>query len=118
MTSNDDRRLIASGGDPDRPYSHLEPVVAAELSWGNRVLSNWGRTDPLLDDRTLSLMRPFHIDQLRQTFRFPPTVRLYAMLPRPGYREKGRLLLSDTERYVTIYSPLPKEWTEAGEVEL
>jgi hypothetical protein len=120
MTDDDTRRLIAPCGTPDRPQAHLEPIVEAELAWGNRVLSKWGRSDKLLDDRSLTLTEPFHIELLRKTFRFPPNVRMWAILPRPGHRhDKPRLLLSDTDRYVTIHSPLSDDWPYGeGEVTL
>lgn len=119
MTSNDDRRLIAAEGDPDRAYSHLEPIVEAELSWGNSILYDWRWTDKLLDDRTLTLRQPFHVDLLRQTFRFPPNIRMYAMFPRPGYRERGRVMINDLNQYVTIDAPLPKDWPYgSGHVDL
>lgn len=116
----DARVRIAAAGTPVEPYAHLQPVIEAELSWGNRVLSKWGRSDPLLDDRTLSLAHPLHVELLRERFRFPPNVKLYAILPRPGYRhEKARLLLSDTGRYVAVHSPLPADWAYGeGEVDL
>lgn len=118
MSNDDTRRPIAAHGGADRPQEHLDPVVEAELAWGNRVLSGWGRSDKLLDDRSLTLAYPFHIDRLRQTFRFPPNIRMWAILPRPGYRhDKPRLLLSDTDAYVTVHSPLPADWPHAeGEV--
>ncbi|MCW2506037.1 MAG: hypothetical protein JWO79_4321 [Actinomycetia bacterium] len=117
MTSDDRRRPIAPHGEPDRRYAHLEPIVEAELSWGNRVDYNWRRLDKLLDDRILTLMEPFHIGLLRRTFLFPPNIRLYAVLPRPGYKhDVGRLLISDTEDFVKIDSPLPEGWTEEGEL--
>lgn len=113
----DARRLIASAGTPERVYAHLEPIVEAELSWGNRVRSTWRRLDKLLDDRTLSLRDPLHVDLIKQTFRFPGTVQMWAVLPRPGHREKGRLLISDTTAFVTVDSPLPQDWTYAGRIE-
>ncbi|MEW2522304.1 hypothetical protein [Actinacidiphila alni] len=116
-----DRRVpLAPTGLPDRPEAHLEPVVAAEVAWGNRVLAPWSRTDPLLDDRALSFLYPMHVELLRAKFRFPASVTLHAILPRPGYRrEKARLLLTDTDRYVTIHSPLPEDWPYGeGEVAL
>jgi len=117
MTSDDPRRPIASSGEPGRRYAHLEPIVEAELSWGNRIQSDWRRFDKFLDDRSLTLIWPFHLDKLRETFRFPPTVRLLATLPRPGDKhDKGRLVISDTEDFVMIYSPLPEGWTQHGEV--
>jgi hypothetical protein len=120
MSSDDTRQPIAAHGTGDHPETHLEPVVQAELAWGNRILSPWGRSDKLLDDRSLALAQPFHLDELRATFRFPPTVRMWAILPRPGYRhDKPRLLLSDTDAYVTIHSPLPEPWPHGeGEVTL
>jgi hypothetical protein len=114
---DDPRRLIASRGEPGRRYAHLEPIVEAELSWGNRVLSKWGRLDPLLDDRSLSLTAPFHLAQLRETFRFPPTIRLSATLPRTGgKRDKGRMVIADPADFIMIYAPLPEGWTQEGEL--
>jgi len=115
VTSDDRRHLLASRGEPGRPYTHLQPIVEVEEFWGNRVKYDWCRTDKLLDDRTLTLRDPFHLDRLRETFRFPPNIRLYAVLPRPGYKHDiGRLLISDTEDFVKIESPLPEGWTEEG----
>jgi len=115
MASADPRRPIASAGTRERPQTHLEPVVEAELSWGNQIELEWGRLDKFLDDRSMSLMRPLHIEKLRETFRFPPHVLLSATLPRPTYKhDRGRLVISDTENFVMIYSPLPEGWTEEG----
>jgi hypothetical protein len=116
----DSRKPIATMGLPDRPEVHLDPVVRAELAWGNRVQSAWGRLDKLLDDRSLTLARPLHVEELRRSFRFPANVRLYAALPRPE-RQGGApgLQLSDVDRFVTIRSPLPGDWPYGeGEVEL
>jgi hypothetical protein len=106
----DDRRPIAAIGWLRRPQAHLEPIVAAELSWGNRIDYDWRRTDKLLDDRTLRLTSPFHLDRLRATFRFPPNVRMYANLPGPRPGQIGRVLISDFEDYVNIEAPLPEGW--------
>ena len=116
----DSRRAIAAMGLPDRPEAHLDPVVQAELAWGNRVLSMWGRLDKLLDDRSLTLARPFHVEGLGRAFRFPANVRLYAVLPRPGHQDGPPCLqLSDVDRFVTIRSPLPEDWPHGeGQVEL
>jgi hypothetical protein len=109
--------VIAAAGKPGHDYAHLEPIVEAELSWGNRIFSNWGRTDKLLDDRTLALRDPFHVDLIRQTFRFPDSVQMWSVLRRPGHREPGGFLISDTVAYATISSPLPHDWTYAGRIE-
>ncbi|SEO48850.1 hypothetical protein [Actinacidiphila rubida] len=111
---------IASSGTPGNRHAHLDPVVEAELAWGNRVSSTWGRTDKLLDDRSLTLAEPFHVAELRRTFRFPANIRLWAILPRPGHpREKPRMLLTDTDGYVTVHAPLPADWPHGeGEVAL
>lgn len=108
---DDEQRAVAAAGTDQEPHAHLVPVVEAELSWGNRVLSGWGRSDKLLDDRSLTLAYPFHVEDLRRTFRFPANIHLYAILPRPGYRhDKPRMLMTDVDRYVTIHAPLPGDW--------
>ncbi|MEC3998616.1 hypothetical protein VSR01_36080 [Actinacidiphila sp. DG2A-62] len=116
----DGRRPIAARGWRQQPQAHLEPVVHAELSWGNRIQSPWQRGDKLLDDRTLTLAEPFHVEKLRRTFRFPANIGLWAVLPRPGHRhERARMVMSDSEEYVTIHTPLPDEWPHGeGEVAL
>ncbi|MEU6854823.1 hypothetical protein ABZ901_33425 [Actinacidiphila alni] len=119
-STGESRVPIAAEGTASEPHAHLAPLVAAEIGWGNRVLAKWGRSDPLLDDRSLSFLYPLHVDALRRTFGFPPNIKLYAIMPRPGHpREKARLLLTDTDRYVTIHSPLPKDWPYGeGEIAL
>ena len=116
----DPRRPIATAGTPEHPYAHLVPVVEAELGWGNRVQSAWDRSDKLLDDRSLTLAYPFHVEELRRTFRFPANIHLYAILPRPGHRhDKPRMLMTDVDRYVTVHAPLPDDWPDGeGQVAL
>lgn len=118
--TTDERQPIAATGTREQPQAHLEPVVAAELGWGNRVLSKWGRSDKLFDDRSLTLAHPFHVEELRRTFHFPPNIHLYAILPRPGYRhDKPRMLMTDVDGYVTIHAPLPADWPHGeGQVAL
>jgi hypothetical protein len=122
MTDNDapdQRLLLATSGYDGMPEAHLEPIVSAELSWGNSIRQSWRRTDPLLDDRRLTLAEPLHVDLLRQTFRFPPSIGMYAVLPRPAGRQEGRLVIGDSANYVGINSPLPKDWPYGeGPVEL
>jgi hypothetical protein len=110
-------RLIAAHGEPGRAQAHLDPIAAAEVSWGNRVRLDWRRTDKLLDDRTLSLAEPFHVELLQRAFRLPDTVQMWAVPARPGRPEQGRLLISDTTAYVTIDSPLPAGWSFEGRIE-
>jgi hypothetical protein len=125
MTNSDDRDaldqrlLLAASGYAGMPEAHLEPLVSAELSWGNSIRQSWRRTDRLLDDRRLTLARPLHVDLLRQTFRFPPSIGMYAVLPRPATHQEGRLMIGDSANYVGIDSPLPKDWSFGeGPVEL
>jgi hypothetical protein len=119
IDDDDDRCSLASGGTPESRHAHLEPIVSAELRWGNSIQYGWRRVDPLLDDRSLRLARPFHVEQLRKSFRFPPNISLTAVLPRPGYRERGRLILEDANDFVAIDSPLPDVWPYgAGQITL
>ncbi|MBY8876161.1 hypothetical protein [Actinacidiphila acidipaludis] len=111
LPPNGPRRPIAAAGTREHPYAHLLPIVEAELACGNRVLSAWGRSDKLLDDRSLTLAQPFHVEDLRRAFRFPANIHLYAILPRPGHPlDKPRMLMTDVDRYVTIHAPLPADW--------
>jgi hypothetical protein len=120
MSDDDnDRCGLASSGTPENRHAHLEPVVSAELRWGNSIEYGWRRVDPLMDDRSLRLARPFHIERLRKSFLFPPDISLTAVLPRPGCRERGRLILEDANERVAIDSPLPDAWPYgAGEIRL
>jgi hypothetical protein len=65
--------VIADSGGPDRPYSHLLPIVEAEESWGNRVRSPFQRDR---DGWRMSMEHPLHVDQLRNAFVFPPHIEV------------------------------------------
>jgi hypothetical protein len=114
----DDTRLrIAASGTQDNPHSHLDPIVAAELSWGNRVVKNWYVTDWHFGYWDLQLEKPFHVELLRNTFRFAPNIKLFATGHHPG-GQQPQMGLGDS-RFVGISAPLPKEWPAVDrEIEL
>ncbi|MEU6854824.1 hypothetical protein ABZ901_33430 [Actinacidiphila alni] len=108
--------MIPSAGTDDNPHAHLDAVVAAEVGWGNRIERDWYVIDWHFGYWDLVLAKPFHIAELRETFAFPESVVLTATVPRPG--QKPSLFLGDS-RFVSITSPLPKDWPYGeGEVGL
>jgi hypothetical protein len=112
------RILIASAGIPDNPHAHLDVVVAAEVRWGNRVLRHWYITDPHFGYWDLRLARPFHVEQLRAAFVFPPRIGMSVVATRRGLQHAS-MSLGDTLNLVSITSPLSPDWPDAdAEIEL
>lgn len=85
--------VLADRGEPDRPYSHLLPVVEAEASWGNRPLDEFreGKDGVWY----VIMQRPLHLDRLRDSFVFPPNVRL-------GRTDTGGTYVTDVDAWVRI----------------
>jgi hypothetical protein len=100
---SDDRLRIASRGSFDSPHRHLDPVVEAELRWGNRIAEHWF-VDRRVGSAILRLREPLHVDLLRRTFVFPPGFRLRTVGPRPD--REPTMALADAE-HVGISGPLP-----------
>jgi hypothetical protein len=107
---SDDRTPIAPKGAPGNPHAHLDPVVQAELSWGNALARDWYDPNPKVGDPLrCELRRPLHVERLRAAFAFPPTVRLSTSAPR-GKGQRPLLHLYDARGWVQITSPLPDGW--------
>ncbi|CCB73210.1 MULTISPECIES: hypothetical protein [Streptomycetaceae] len=102
----DTRLLIAASGTEESPHAHLDPVVAAEVSWGNRIVRDWYITDWHFGFWDLRLERPFHVELLRSTFRFPPNVKLFTIGHHAGGQEP-KMGMGDG-RFVGITAPLPQ----------
>src|SRR5690242_11349990 len=96
----DDRLRIAVSGTRDNPHAHLDPVVSAEISWGNRVVRDW-YTEHHVGYWEIRLERPLHVELLRKTFRFPPTIGLAVTNTASDTREPV-MTLSDYQDYVWI----------------
>jgi hypothetical protein len=110
MTTEHPRLRVASRGAPDRPYAHLQPIVEAELGWGNRARSpRWFQPDPAHDPSVwyFDLDQPFHVEELRAAFVFPDNVRLGVFAPGP--RQPPRMSLGDGNR-IGITAPCPRDW--------
>ncbi|MEE4544880.1 hypothetical protein V2S66_23305 [Streptomyces sp. V4-01] len=103
---------VQPAGTGDNPHAHLDPVVAAEVRWGNRVERDWHITDPHFGYWDLTLARPFHLERLRAEFRFPPTIGLAAVASRPG-GQRASMSLGDSANLVGITAPLPAGWPDA-----
>jgi hypothetical protein len=68
MKKMDDLSLrIAASGTQENPHAHLDPIVAAELSWGNRIVKNWYVVDYHFGYWDLQLEQPFHVELLRSS---------------------------------------------------
>lgn len=110
MATDDNRRLIEAYGTHQAPHGNLDPVVEAELAWGNSIERDWRVGDPHLMDWTLVLAEPFHLDLLRETFRFAPGIRIGAF-PGTPHGLGPRLTMTDPA-YTSIISPLPAGWPD------
>lgn len=86
---------ILGTGSP-QPWSHLEPVVAAELSWGNTVLRPFRYESHGTYD--LDVGAPLHLDRLRERFAFPDHIAL-------GENDSGQTWVVDGENRVKIVGP-------------
>lgn len=104
--------LIAAAGTEDNPHAHLEPIVAAEVRWGNRVLRDWYVIDPHFGYWDLKLARPFHVEELRAAFVLPATIGMSVVATRRG-RQRATMSLGDTRNFVSITSPLSPDWPDA-----
>ncbi len=112
------RVTVATAGTPDNPHAHLDPVVEAEVRWGNEIAEDWHVTDPHFGYWGLVLARPFHLDALREHFRFPPSVGLRVVAAGPG-GQRPSMSLGDRLNFVGITTPLPGDWAHGeGEVAL
>lgn len=69
------QKINAASTDPKRPLSHLEPIVQALISNGNRPLSpDWFSLDQ--DGWHCLLEQPIDFDLLLSRFEFPSSVNL------------------------------------------
>jgi len=111
MTTDSTRRRIASHGAPGAPYAHLQPIVDAELGWGNLpgVRRGWYQPDPAHYPGRWSydLDQPLHVEQLRAAFSFPENVRLGVFAPQAGHRPA--MTVGDG-RGVGVTAPAPRDW--------
>ncbi|WP_434594701.1 hypothetical protein [Streptomyces sp. A5-4] len=103
--TDDMRTLLAAAGSATNPHAHLGPVVAAEVAWGNQVVKDCYVVDWHFGDWSLGLARPFHVDLLRETFRFAPETRLVNVAPRPG-GQPGRMSLAGSS-FAAVSAPIP-----------
>ncbi|MFI1092152.1 hypothetical protein [Streptomyces sp. NPDC020917] len=103
---------IARSGTPGNPHAHLDPLVEAEIRWGNEVAEDWHITDPHFGYWGLTLARPFHVDELRAHFTFPPSFTLGVTGSRPG-GQKPSMSLGDRLNFVGISAPIPPGWPDA-----
>lgn len=103
---------IQDSGTKDNPHAHLDPVIAAEIGWGNQVVRDWHITDPHFGYWDLTLARPFHVDRLRTAFHFPGTIGLSVVASRPG-GQRASMSLGDTRNFVGITAPPPTGWPDA-----
>jgi hypothetical protein len=81
--SDPDGRIPLSPPQPgdEHDWTYLQPVVDAELAWGN--VANGGFTPHGRGDgASLTFRKPLHMDRLRATFLFPDIVELYDVEPR------------------------------------
>lgn len=89
-------RALPGQGEGARPYSHLLPVLDAELEWGNASLGPFS-ADP--DGWwAVTLSRPLHVDRLREAFDFPGHVQL-------GRNGDGTTYVVDADNRVRIVAP-------------
>ena len=89
--------VVDGSGESARPYSHLLPVLEAEIRWGNRVLDDGFRALP--DGWfAATLMRPLHVDRLRDVFEFPAHIRV-------GRHDDGTTFVIDGENRVRLVAP-------------
>lgn len=72
---SDGRVPVATATDQDGwAGRRLQPTIDAELGWGNEIVHELHQDS---DGRfRVTLAEPLHLDLLRDTFRFPPDVRL------------------------------------------
>lgn len=89
---------IESRGRGDRPYSHLLPVLEAEIEWGNPPRDEFrhGR-DGWWYVATTGVL---HVDRLLDVFTFPEHVRV-------GRDEDGDTFVVDHESSVRIDGLVP-----------
>ncbi|MFE0099492.1 hypothetical protein [Streptomyces sp. NPDC059009] len=111
----DERLRIAASGTRQHPHAHFAPVVEAELSWGNSVVRDWHLMDPKIGGWQLELARPFHVELLRETFRFPPNFALH-VIGAEGPLPLPRMSLGD-KCFMAVVAPAPKGW-RAGNQEI
>src|SRR5690348_3508817 len=117
QSQNDTRLRIATSGTQENPHAPLDPIVAAEVSWGNRIVKDWYIPDYHFGYWDLKLEQPFHGELLRTTFRFPPNVKLFTTGHHPG-GQKPEMGLGDSS-FVGISASLPKDWPAVDrEIEL
>lgn len=93
-------RAVALDGYPrDTPYSHLLPVLEAELEWGNDAM---GGFCPLPDGWwAATFMRPLHIDRLQAAFDFPDHIKV-------GRDDDGRTFVVDGHNLVSLGAAAPR----------
>lgn len=92
-------RLLAGYGESARPYSHLLPVLEAELSWGNSTPDGFRE---LPDGWWAALLRqPLHVDRLAAAFDFDSHIRL-------GRDDDGATWVVDGDSRVRLVAAAPR----------
>lgn len=117
MAANDERLRIAAHGTSDNYHAHFDPIVSAELAWGNRIARDWHLVDPKVGGYELTLAYSFHVELLKKTFRFPPNITLGVVGSES--RVHGRRMSMGDKYMVGITAPFPKDWPAGdGRIEL
>lgn len=88
------RGRIADQSPDGTPYGHLQPVVDAELEWGNQTRDGWeyDRHDTWF---TARFRYPLHLERLQAEFDFPEHVKV-------GRTRDGQTYVSDHEHLVSV----------------
>lgn len=106
--TEDPRLRIAASSAGGTEWAHLDALVAAEVSWGNRVKKYWYVVDPHFGDWELTFDKPFHVARLRETFILPPSIQLMTVEAQPNGLG-ARMFLSDNLNRLGISAPLSKD---------
>lgn len=88
------RRRIDACSKDGTAYGHLQPVLEAELSWGNTCRDGF-RYVPRNDEWNAHLGKPLHIDRLLAEFEFPPNIRVER-------KQNGGTLVADDQALVSL----------------
>lgn len=98
-----DKQRIQSVGNAECPYAHFLPIVEAEKSWGNRILSDFVYS-PREGDWSAGMARPLHIEKLRDEFEFPETIDLGVWPLRTGRPGDKYYSVIDRANMIRLYS--------------
>lgn len=87
------RGRIADQSPDGTVYGHLQPVVDAELEWGNETRDGWERDHDTWF--TTRFRHPLHLERLQAEFDFPEHVRI-------GRTPDGKTYVSDHRNLVSV----------------